>query len=160
MQPAEAARDEQDEILGLGHRIYPPVIAHPALCFQLLAVLARRELGPGETLCGQDEPADAMYFIESGRVSIELRLPDGSHRRLRTMGPKTVLGEMGLYREARRSASVVVQEASVVYVLDAVAMQRLEANAPAAASRFHAMVVRTIADRLQYSNALVTALQR
>ncbi len=127
---------------------------------QLLAVLARRELGPGETLCGQDEPADAMYFIESGRVSIELRLPDGSHRRLRTMGPKTVLGEMGLYREARRSASVVVQEASVVYVLDAVAMQRLEANAPAAASRFHAMVVRTIADRLQYSNALVTALQR
>ncbi len=127
---------------------------------QLLAVLARRELGPGETLCSQDEPADAMYFIESGRVSIELRLPDGSHRRLRTMGPKTVLGEMGLYREARRSASVIVQDASIVYVLDAAAMQRLEINAPGAASRFHAMVVRTIADRLEYSNALVTALQR
>ena len=70
------------------------------------------------------------------------------------------MGRTVVTREARRSASVVVQEASVVYVLDAAAMQRLEVNAPAAASRFHAMVVRTIADRLQYSNALVTALQR
>jgi SulP family sulfate permease len=101
-----------------------------------------------------------MYFIESGRVAIELALADGTRRRLRTLGAKTVLGEMGLYRAANRSADVVVQEASIAYRLSAIAMREIESAHPQAAARFHAMVVRTVADRLEFSNALVAALQR
>ncbi len=69
-----------------------------------------------------------IYFIESGRIAISLAVATGETQRLRTLGPKTVLGEMGLYRSARRSANVVV--------------------------------IRTIADRLEFSSALVAALQR
>ena len=36
-----------------------------------------RQLAPGELLCRQDDPADEMYFIERGRVMIELQLPGG-----------------------------------------------------------------------------------
>ena len=126
----------------------------------LLRYMERRSLAPGEVLCRQDQAADEMYFIESGRVAIELQLPGGAKRRLRTLGPKTVLGEMGLYRSARRSADVVVQEASIVYCLGAEAMREINAAHPQAATRFHAMVVRTVADRLEFSNALVVALQR
>jgi SulP family sulfate permease len=126
----------------------------------LLRYMERRTLAPGDILCRQDQPADEMYFIESGRVAIELRLEDGAKRRLRTLGPRTVLGEMGLYRSARRSADVVVQEAGVVYGLSAAAMREINAVHPQAATRFHAMVVRTVADRLEFSNAMVAALQR
>ncbi len=126
----------------------------------LLRYMERRTLAQGDVLCRQDLPADDMYFIESGRVAVELQLADGTKRRLRTLGPKTVLGEMGLYRSAKRSADVVVQEASVVYQLSAAAMREINAAHPQAATRFHAMVVRTIADRLEFSNALVAALQR
>ena len=126
----------------------------------LLRYLERQILSKGEVLCRQDQPADEMYFIESGRVAIELALPGGLKRRLRTLGPKTVLGEMGMYRSAKRSADVVVQEASVVYRLSAESMREINAAHPQAATRFHAMVVRTVADRLEFSNALVAALQR
>ena len=127
---------------------------------RLVECMERLVLAPGDVLCRQDEPADGMYFIESGRVAIELVLPDGRSRRLRTLGPRTVLGEMGLYRTATRSANAVVQEPSVVYRLGADAIRMLEAQEPEAAARFHAMVVRTVADRLEFSNALVAALQR
>ncbi len=126
----------------------------------VLAHLRRLALGPGELLCRQGDAADEMYFIESGRVAIELTLPDGTLRRLRTLGPKTLLGEMGLYRDSLRSANVLVQEDSVVYVLSAASLQKLQAADPRAAALFHAMVVRTVADRLEFSNAFVAALQR
>ncbi len=126
----------------------------------VLAHLRRLALGPGEQLCRQGDPADEMYFIESGRVAIELMLPDGTLRRLRTLGPKTLLGEMGLYRDSLRSANVLVQEDSVVYLLSAGSLQKLQAADPRAAALFHAMVVRTVADRLEFSNAFVAALQR
>ena len=126
----------------------------------LLGYMQRRQLAAGEVLCRQGEPADDMYFIESGRVAIELEVEGATARRLRTLGPKTILGEMGLYRAARRSANVVIQEAAVVYQLNVAAMHEIEAVHPDAAARFHAMVVKTVADRLEFSNALVAALQR
>jgi SulP family sulfate permease len=126
----------------------------------VLRYMERRTFDPGEVLCHQDQPADEMYFIESGRVAIELALTGGAQRRLRTLGARTVLGEMGLYRAAKRSANVVVQEGGIAFRLTTVAMREIEAAHPQAAARFHAMVVRTVADRLEFSNALVAALQR
>ena len=126
----------------------------------LVNALVRRMLDIGEVLCRQNEPAEEMYFVESGRVAIELDLPEGKRRRLRTLGPGTVLGEMGLYRTTLRSANVVVLAPSVVFCLTAEALRRIEHDDPGVTSRFHAMVVRTVADRLEFSNALVAALQR
>ncbi len=126
----------------------------------LIGYMQRCALAGGDMLCHQNDPADEMYFIESGRVAIDLAIEGGAARRLRTLGPKTVLGEMGLYRAAKRSANVIVQEPSVVFKLSANAMRDIEAAHPQAAARFHAMVVRTVADRLEFSNILVGALQR
>ena len=54
----------------------------------------------------------------------------------------------------------MIQEAAVVYQLNVQAMREIEAIHPGVAARFHAMVVKTVADRLEFSNALVAALQR
>jgi len=105
-------------------------------------------------------PADDLYFIESGRVAIALNVAGAGARRLRTLGPKTLLGEMGLQRSALRSAGVVIDEAAVVYQLNITAMREIEAAHPEAAAGFHAMVVKAVADRLEFSNAMVAALQR
>ena len=126
----------------------------------LLQYLQRRTLAAGEVLCRQGQPADDMYFIESGRVAIELNVAGAGARRLRTLGAKTLLGEMGLYRSALRSADVVVEEAAVFYQLNITAMGEIEAAHPEVAARFHAMVVKAVADRLEFSNAMVAALQR
>ena len=125
----------------------------------LLGYLERRSLAAGERLCSAGDAADEMFFIESGRVSVEVA-HGGDTRRLRTLGAKTILGEMGLYRAVRRSADIVAQEPVVAYRLGSDALREIEAAHPQVAARFHAMVVKAVADRLEFSNALVTALQR
>jgi hypothetical protein len=54
----------------------------------------------------------------------------------------------------------VVPEPSVIDQLSAAAMRELEKTYRQVAARFHAMVFRTIPDRLAFSNVLVAALQR
>ena len=127
---------------------------------RLMAVMDRLTPVPGTVLCRQGEPADVMYFVESGSVAIELALPEGGVRRLRSLGARTLLGEMGLYRAGKRSANVVVLADSVVFGLSAAALDRLERTHPEIVARFHAMVVRTMSERLEFSNTLVAALQR
>lgn len=127
---------------------------------ELAAYLRRRELAADEQLCRQDDAADEMYFIERGRVRIELELPGGRRQRLRTLGRRTVLGEMGLYRDSSRSASVYAEQASVVYSLSRESLERMQAERPALAALFNAAIVRTLANRLAFANSLVAALQR
>lgn len=127
---------------------------------ELAAYLQRRELAPGELLCRQDDPADEMYFIERGRVLVELQLPGGHAQRLRTLGRRTVLGEMGLYRASSRSASVRAELPSVVHSLSRESLARIQQENPALATLFNAAIVRTLANRLAFANSLVAALQR
>ena len=127
---------------------------------RLIALLEPRPLAEGEVLCNQGEPADAMYFIERGRVNVVIDIGNGKMHRLRSLGDRTILGEMGLYRSRLRTASVVAEHASVVHVLTRDAFARLEREDPALAASFNAAIVRTLADRLEFENAMVAALQR
>jgi hypothetical protein len=54
----------------------------------------------------------------------------------------------------------VVLAESVVFGLSAAALDKLERTHPEIVARFHAMVVRTMSERLEFSNTLVAALQR
>lgn len=72
----------------------------------------------------------------------------------------TLLGEMGLYRDMPRGASVQVDEPTVVYRFSNEAMARMEREEPALAHAFHRFVVRTLASRLDFANREVAGLQR
>lgn len=123
------------------------------------SLLEPRHLGEGDVLCAQGSPADAMYFIERGRVAVSLLTDNGSIR-LRSLGNRTILGEMGLYRSSVRSASVLAEQPSIVHVLTRDAFEKMEREDPALAAAFHAAIVRTLADRLEFESAMVASLQR
>ena len=72
----------------------------------------------------------------------------------------TLLGEMGLYRNALRGASVVADEPTVIYKITQKSLQHMENEAPELAHAFHKFVVRTLAARLDFSNREVAGLQR
>lgn len=126
---------------------------------RLVRFLETRALEHGELLCEQGSPADAMFFIERGRVGVSVRTENGSVR-LRSLGDRTILGEMGLYRSSERSASVIAEKPSVVHVLRREAFRELEREDPVLAATFHAAIVRTLADRLEFESAMVASLQR
>jgi putative ABC transport system ATP-binding protein len=62
-------------------------------------------LGAGATLFRQGEPAELVYFVESGEVEIVRELVDGGEERLATIGPGNYFGEIGPMLGLARSAT-------------------------------------------------------
>jgi sulfate permease, SulP family len=129
-----------------------------ALANALASYLQPLELARGETLCREGEAADSMFFVESGRIGIVMAHADGTAARLRSLGARSILGEMGLYRNALRSASAIAERASVVYVLTRESLQTLERADPGLAIAFHGAIVRELSERLAHQNVQIAAL--
>lgn len=118
------------------------------------------ELAPGDFVFRQGEPGDSIFLLSSGRVTILFTPPEGQEVRLRSMVGHTMLGEMGLYRDMPRGASVLVDEPTVVYRFTREAIARMEREEPRLAHAFHRFVVRMLASRLDFANREVAGLQR
>ena len=70
----------------------------------------------------------------------------------------TVVGEIGLYLDQPRLASVVTEEPCVIYRLSDVALQKMEKENPVLAAAFHEFMVRVLAERVTQQNRTLRAL--
>lgn len=118
------------------------------------------ELAEGQELFHQDAPPAGLYFLESGQVSVVVGLPNGKTLRRRTYTGGTILGEMGFYSNAPRSASVIADHASRLHFLSNHAFARFESEAPRLAACFHRSVVQLLAERLRRSEEEVRTLMQ
>jgi NTE family protein len=83
------------------------------------------EIAAGQTLMSQGDPGDSMYLSISGRLCAYIRDEDGVQRMVREMARDQVIGEMALYTDEPRSATVVAIRDSVLVRLDKPAFNRL-----------------------------------
>jgi len=114
---------------------------------------------PQETvLMRRGDAGDALYFVERGEVSVMVHLEDGKRRRLRTLGPGSMVGEMALYSGQPRSADVVTETPCRAYRLSAERFARLERVDPAVVIEFHSFVVKLLAQRLTAASEEIRAL--
>lgn len=120
--------------------------------------LERRELGAGEVVCALGAPSDTIELVVAGSVGVLVPGLGAEVVRVRRMTGRTVVGEMGFFRGQPRAASVVAEEAAVVYVMSRVAYMRLVASEPALATTFLEFVVRALSDRVETANREITAL--
>ena len=99
-----------------------------------LGVLRRQlswvELQAGEVLMNQGEPGDALYISISGRLRAYARDANGEERMLREMARGQVIGEMALFTQAPRSATVVAIRDSVLVRLDQAGWNELLQSSP------------------------------
>jgi SulP family sulfate permease len=130
------------------------------LAIRFMDYVERIELKKGEYLFRQGDSSGATYVVESGRVSIMLERPEPPALLLRSVTSNTTLGEMGLYRQSIRSASVVADALSVVHRLSRGSLDRMELEVPRVAAAFHTYVIRTLADRLHLADKAISALER
>ncbi len=122
--------------------------------------LERIELPAGHPLLRQGDRSNDLYFIESGRVSVRIELEGGEILRIQKMGAGSVVGELGMYLNKARTASVVTTEPTVVYRLTSASLRKMEENNPQTASSFHRFMVRFLAQRLiNTDNTLKTLLK-
>ncbi len=125
----------------------------------LISHFERVEVARDAPLIQQGDSSDSMFIIEHGRVSVYLRVGDGGERlRLRTFTLGTVVGEMGLYTGAARTADVVADEPTRALKLSGAQVALLEQRMPELANKLHRFVVRSLAQRLAGANAQVRAL--
>jgi sulfate permease, SulP family len=116
---------------------------------KLMQYLELVQLSEGELLFRQGDPSEGLYFIESGQVSVVVELSDGETKRLRTYSSGAIVGEMGLYGNAPRFASVVSDRTSRLYHLSNQAFARIETEEPQLAATFHKFIVNLLAERLR-----------
>ena len=124
---------------------------------RLICYLDKDTWREGERLIHQGDASKDMFFVESGRVSVQLDTAPGHTLRLRTMGAGTVVGEVALYLGLPRSASVVADTATTTYRLAADRLADMKRNDPEVAAMFHEFMARTLAARLLDTNRLLEA---
>ena len=125
---------------------------------RFLGYLEKMEVPAGFKLVRQGDAADVMFFIETGSVTAQLELNDGRTIRLRKMLCGTVVGEIGIYLENVRTASVVTAESSTLYRLSKTAICQMEQTDPIIAAALHHWIAQLLADRLAESNNSLVAV--
>jgi SulP family sulfate permease len=121
---------------------------HRELVSRILGYLERLDTPAGFELFRHGERTNDLYLIESGELEAWIELADGRTKRLRTMGPGSVVGESALYLGGARSASVRTTRPSTLYRLTMPALERMTHEAPRLAAAFHQFVAKMLAERL------------
>lgn len=115
----QRATDPATEVLRRVSRL--PLFAGvpPSALEAAAARLDPMDVTAGTVVIRQGDPADRFFLIESGSFAVDQADPaTGEVRRLRVMGPDDVFGELGLMRQAPRSATVTAEADGRLLVLD------------------------------------------
>lgn len=105
------------------------------------------ELPEGHLLIREGDASDDLFVLHSGRLTSVVEQPGGGTVRLGTMGPGTIVGEVGLYGGVR-TASVVTEAPSTLSRLSRAGLDALERDDPRAAAHLHRAIAALMARRL------------
>jgi SulP family sulfate permease len=120
----------------------------------------RIDVQPGEVIAREGEPTHAMHFVLEGRVGIVVDFGDSRAVRVRSLGPRTTIGEMGLIAGRPRSATIQAELASVLYELPAARYEEIKRNDPALGQALLSYVIAVMAERLSFASRAIGVLQR
>jgi glutaminase len=131
---------------------FVPLAEHPALrgmdpdvVERLRASLERREYRPGNALVRQGEPAEELFLVTGGRLSVWVPIGAGDARRLATLEAGGMVGELAFLGREQRTADVYADTVVEAYVLRHEAFVRLAEVDPATTTMFLATLLRIVA---------------
>jgi glutaminase len=104
-------------------------LAPEAVAF-LETLLESRRYDPGELIVRKGEPADEIYLLMSGEVSVRVDLPNGQIKRLSTLSPGMAFGEIAVINRSVRSADVHADKHVECYLLSTAAFEELGETNP------------------------------
>ncbi len=116
----------------------------------IVTVAEERTAEPGVFLCRQGDEGESMFFIVAGAVQVLREGPDGTSVELAEVGPPEVLGEMALFEDKPRTASLCARERTTYLEISRVGFQGIMSEYPqvgAAASRTLSHRLRMVLER-------------
>ncbi|HEX4270974.1 MAG TPA: SulP family inorganic anion transporter, partial [Rhizomicrobium sp.] len=118
----------------------------------------RRDVADGEVIARQGDAAGSMHFILEGRIGV--MVGDGHGVRLRSLGRKTTIGEMGLITRRPRSATIQAERPSLLYEFPIADFDEIQRSDPALSEALLRYVAAVMAERLSFANRVIGILQR
>jgi sulfate permease, SulP family len=131
-----------------------------ALTDRMATYLIEMQIPAGEAFIRRDQPSDDMFILLEGQVTVSRKLSNGQLARARTLGPGSVIGEIGVYLGTMRTASVAVDQPARMLRVTRQALQLMQDQDPDLAIAFHQMIVRLLAERLLQEDRSLWALRR
>lgn len=126
---------------------------------ELAGAFAPRHFADGEAILIQNERAEGLFLIESGRVDIGKRLPGGGLALLAKVGPGEVIGDMALVgRDLRRSAMGIARGAVATWYLPADQFRAALSQLRPASLQLQAALGRLVAGRVVAKAADIAGL--
>ncbi len=146
--PEEGYREESIDLPQMGPRLSEVIEQR---CETL-------DLTPGQVLFRAGDTSDGMYFVEEGTLSVVICLSQGQARRLRTLGPGSLIGEMSLYTKQPRSADAIAVTACRVRRLSVEGFEAISHENHELSNELHIYIIKLLAFRLGAANAQIAAL--
>jgi glutaminase len=97
----------------------------------LASLVEERRYATNDVIVRQGDPAEEIFLLTSGTVSVTLDLPTGERRRLSTVAPGMVFGELTIIDRSPRTADVRANSAVTCLVLGSRALGQLQETHPA-----------------------------
>jgi hypothetical protein len=118
----------------------------------LLPLLSSRKIKAGETVFREDEPSDALYIVENGRVVVSKNVSGQTDIVLARLSEGDFFGEMGLFDAAPRSASAHAEIDTTLWKLDRSVFHDILTNRPEIGARICYHLVNVFIQRLRVTN--------
>ena len=142
------------------HGWFCEILGSEEMANDLIQRCHRIEAAAGSIVAKSGETADGMHFILSGRVNVMVPLGDGRRTRVRSLGHRTTVGEMGLMTRQPRTATIEADMPSVLYSLPASVFADIKAQNPDLAQKLLTYFVSIMAERLAFANRTIGVLRR
>lgn len=156
LDAAGVVRETEDELSLSEHPMFSGLTLREIDA--LLPFLSRIVFAAGESIVRHGEPADAVYFVAAGSVSVNLRLHDGRVHRIATIGAGSTFGEFALVEEGVRTADVDAETGVVCYMLKTAVTAHLERAAPGVLHKLVEGMARDLVERLRRADREIAAL--
>lgn len=126
----------------------------------LFAYLEVKSTAGSEVIYRQGDPADSMDIVAEGALVVDVANDRGETVRVRRINTHSVVGEMGFFRRALRSATVSSDGPVKLFTLSRANLERMRHERPDLAYAYDDFIVSILADRVDTANRSITALRR
>jgi SulP family sulfate permease len=157
----------EDRIIHNGNQIKPAdefqfLSATPEENQLLLSYFKRVEVQGGTILYKEGEPSQDLFYLSKGSLDVFISYNSEHQTRLAKINPGAVVGEMGLFLSAPRSATVIASADCVLHQLTDKALKKLYLDSPQLGIIFDQLVIQLLGKRIiqanKFTNYIKTSL--
>ncbi|CAL99678.1 transcriptional regulator, Crp/Fnr family [Saccharopolyspora erythraea NRRL 2338] len=102
----------------------------------------------------EGEPGDRLYIIQSGKVKLGRKSPDGRENLLAIMGPSDMFGELSIFDPGPRTSTATTVTEVRALTMDRTALRQWIGTRPEIAEQ----LLRVVARRLRRTNGMLADL--